>query len=417
MPLYDQIFTNLNIATMTFGVGVGAFGIIHDGVIGVKDGRFDFVGIKKHLPTGSDAITKLDCQGMLALPGLIDCHTHAVFAGNRAWEHAERMSGTSYETIAKSGGGILSTVWDTRQAQVDDLAASATKRLKRLKSEGVTHVEVKSGYGLTLESELKMLKAAHIAAQQAGVGLSTTLLAAHAVPPEFQGDSDGYVDHIVKVIIPKVAEAKRADAVDAFCENIGFTPAQTARVFKAAAEHHLGIKLHADQLSDLGGGGLAAKYSAQSADHLEFANEDSLKAMAKAGTIAVLLPGAFYMLKETQKPPVDLMRQCGVKMAVATDLNPGTSPMVSLQLAMHMACNLFDLSPFEAVQGVTTHAAMALGLHHEVGAIGVGMRADMAIFEMTDPAELTYWLGGVQPAHIICRGRQQTIGETTAFSD
>ena len=395
--MFDRLYTNLNIAAMT--VGGAPYGTIQEGAIGVKDGRLAFIGKEADLDNNNPASVTVDCTGQWVFPGFIDCHTHIVFGGNRAHEFEMRLKGSSYKEIAESGGGILSTVRATREASEDDLAGAAAKRLCRLGEGGVTVVEIKSGYGLTLDDELKMLRAAKKAGQMCDMRVTTTLLAAHALAPEFTGDTDGFVAHICRDIIPQAAATGLADAVDAFCESIAFSPDQVAVVFDAAKKHGLKVKLHADQLSDLGGGELAAKYGALSADHLEFASEASVRAMAKTGTVAVLLPGAFYVLGETQRPPVDMMRKHGVDMALATDFNPGSSPVGSLQLMLHMGCTLFGLTPEEAIAGITRNAAKALGLS-DCGTLEVGKRADMVFFDIEEPAELAYWVGGVEPANI-----------------
>ena len=396
--MFDRLYTNLNLAAMT--TGGAPYGAITGGAIGVKDGRLAFVGPEVELPETHSATESIDCGGQWVFPGFIDCHTHLVFGGNRAREFEMRLKGSSYKEIAESGGGILSTVKATRAASEDELVALAAKRLCHMAKHGVTTLEIKSGYGLTLDDELKMLRAAKKAGQMCDMRVTTTLLAAHAIPPEFTGDTDGFVTHICRDIIPAAAATGLADAVDAFCESIAFSPEQVARVFEAAQKHGLKVKLHADQLSDLGGGELAAKYGALSADHLEFTSEASVRAMAKAGTTAVLLPGAFYVLGETKKPPVELMRKHGVDIALATDFNPGSSPVSSIQLMLHMGCTLFGLTPEEALAGITRNAAKALGLE-DCGTLEVGKRADMVFFDIDEPAELAYWVGGVEPASVV----------------
>lgn len=396
--VFDRLYTHVNIATMT--KDGPAYGAVKDGVIGVTDGRLAFVGRMADLPQNHSASEIINKHGQWVFPGFIDCHTHLVYGGNRAAEFEMRLKGSSYKEIAENGGGIISTVKATRTASEDELATAAAKRLCHMASGGVTTAEIKSGYGLTLNDELKMLRAAKKAGQMCDISVTTTLLAAHAVPPEFAGRADDYVTHICCDIIPETISQGCATAVDAFCETIAFTPKQISRVFDAAKKHGLAIKLHADQLSDLGGGGLAAKYGALSADHLEYASEASVQAMAKSGTVAVLLPGAFYVLGETQKPPVDLMRKHGVDMALATDSNPGSSPVSSIQLMLHMGCTLFDLTPEEALAGITRNAAKALGLGDR-GTLEVGKRADMVFFDIEQPAELAYWVGGVVPSDIV----------------
>lgn len=395
--MFDRLYSNLNIAAMT--TGGAPYGAILDGAIGVKDGRLAFTGPAAELPEGAAEVAE-DCGGQWVFPGFIDCHTHLVFGGNRAREFEMRLNGKSYEEIARAGGGIISTVRATRTASLEDLTVSATKRLKYLAAGGVTTVEIKSGYGLAIEDEIKMLKAAAHAAENCAISVSLTFLGAHALPPEFAGDSDGYIDHICCDMIPAIADTGLAHSVDAFCEGIGFSREQTKRVFDAAKTHGLKVKLHAEQLSDLSGAELAAEYDALSADHLEYVSEKSIKAMAKAGTVAVLLPGAYYVLNETKKPPVELMRAAGVDIALATDANPGSSPVFSLQLMLHMGCTLFGLTPEEALAGITRNAAKALGMPDR-GTLEVGNRADMVFFDIDEPAELAYWVGGLPPSKII----------------
>jgi imidazolonepropionase len=399
--VFDTVYRNLNVATMK--EGETPYGALRDAAIGIKDGRLAFVGAESHLPANHSAGEIIDCAGEWALPGFVDCHTHLVFGGNRAAEFEMRMHGASYEEIARAGGGILSTVKATRAASTEDLAANATKRLKQLKADGVTTVEIKSGYGLTLDDEMKMLEAAKQAADACGVGLSRTFLGAHALPPEFAGNSAGYIEHICTVMIPAIAEAGVADAVDAFCEGIGFSADETRQVFEAAKAHGLKIKLHAEQLSDLGGAALAAEFGALSADHLEYVNADGVKAMGEAGTVAVLLPGAFYTLGETKRPPVEMMRSKGVDMALATDMNPGSSPVGSLQLMLHMGCTLFGMTAEEALAGITRNGAKALGLSDR-GTLEVGKRADLVFFDIESPAELAYWVGGQPLTRMVIGG-------------
>lgn len=398
--MFDMLLRNVNIATMTGG---GApYGAIRDGAIGITDGRLAYVGPAEGLPAGARADDDRHMSGGWAFPGFVDCHTHIVFGGNRAREFEERLNGASYEEIARRGGGILSTVRATRAASEDELTASAAKRLARLRADGITTVEIKSGYGLTLQHELKMLRAAKRAASEVGIDVRTTFLGAHALPPEFKDNKEGYINHICQDMIPAVADEGLADAVDAFCENIAFTPDQTARVFAAAAQHDLRVKLHADQLSDLSGGWLAAQHSALSADHLEYASAASVRAMADAGTVAVLLPGAYYVLQEKKRPPVEMLRNEGVPMALATDANPGSSPVLSLQLMLHMGCTLFGLTPEEAVAGITRNGAAALGLSDR-GTLEEGKRADILLFDIEEPAELAYYVGGTPPIEVICQ--------------
>ena len=396
-PVFDRLYTDINIATMA--ADQPGYGTIKNGAIGVKNGRLAYIGPHKDLPKSAFSSQTTACHGQWALPGFIDCHTHLVFGGNRAREFSMRLNGASYEDIARDGGGIISTVKATRAASLEELIASAVKRLTRLAADGVTTVEIKSGYGLTLKDEEKMLRAAKAATEQVGISVRTTFLGAHALPPEYAGDADGYIDHICNTMLPAIADMGLADAVDVFCEGIGFSYAQTERVFKTAQKLGLPVKLHAEQLSDLSGAALAAQYDALSADHLEYASETSIKAMAKAGTVAVLLPGAFYTLSETKRPPIEMMRSAGVDMALATDINPGSSPVQSLQLMLHMGCTLFGLTPEEVLAGITRNAATALGLTDR-GTLELGKRADIVFFDIEDPAELAYWVGGQPPTYI-----------------
>ncbi len=335
----------------------------------------------------------IDCEGRWILPGLIDCHTHLVYAGSRAREFELRLEGASYEEIARAGGGIRSTVAAVRAASEADLIAESLPRLDALIAEGVTTIEIKSGYGLDLENELKQLRAARALTGRRKVSVTTTLLAAHTVPPEFEGQADAYIGLVCEQIIPAAAEAGLADAVDAFCETIGFTPEQTDRVFAAARAAGLPVKLHADQLSDLGGGALAARHNALSADHLEYLDDAGIAAMAKAGTVAVMLPGAYYFLRDTRPPPIEALRRHGVPLAVATDCNPGTSPMTSLLLAMNMAATLFRMTPQECLAGITRNAARALGIETETGTLEAGKYCDLSIWDIAAPAELVSNIG------------------------
>jgi imidazolonepropionase len=361
--------------------------------LAVAQGQIAGLGTMAQLDPNARGVHELDAEGALLTPGLIDCHTHLVHAGDRAREFEMRLEGASYEDIARAGGGILATVQRTREANAGDLLAQSTRRLTSLMGHGVTTVEIKSGYGLSLKAELKCLQVARELAQHHPVSVVTTLLAAHALPPEFAGRADDYIDHVVQHIIPEAARLKLADAVDAFCETIGFTPAQTRRVFEAAQAHGLPVKLHAEQLSNRGGAALAAEFGALSADHLEFVDEAGVKAMALADTVAVLLPGAYYFLRDTHVPPIALFRRHGVPMAVATDCNPGTSPTTHLPLMLNMACTLFRLTPAEALLGVTRHAAQALGLQRSIGTVEIGKRADLCLWNADHPAELAYAIG------------------------
>lgn len=380
-----MILTNATLATMENGVG-----LVEATAIRLEGDRITWVGREAEAP--GDGGDRIDLGGRLVTPGLIDCHTHLVHGGDRAREFEMRLSGASYEEVARAGGGIVSTVRATRAASEAELLASALPRLDRMLAEGVTTVEVKSGYGLTVADELKMLRVARALERTRPVRVHTSLLAAHAVPPEYQGRADAYLD---EVCIPALHAAHAdglVDSVDGFCEGIAFSPAQIARLFAVAQGLGLPVRLHAEQLSNLGGAALAARHGALSADHLEYLDEAGAAAMAAAGTVAVILPGAFYTLRETQLPPIGLLRRHGVRMAVATDCNPGTAPMTSLTLAMNMACTLFRMTPEEALAGVTVHAAAALGLS-DAGRIAPGLRADLAIWDARHPAELSYRIG------------------------
>jgi imidazolonepropionase len=400
---FDRIWLNARLATLA--EGAESLGIVEGGALAAKDGRIVFAGPQPDLPTGWDAQERIDCEERWITPGLIDCHTHLVFAGNRAHEFELRLKGASYEEIARAGGGIISTVRATRAASEDDLVASALPRLDRLMAEGCTTVEIKSGYGLDLETEARMLRAARRLAQERPVAVTTSFLGAHALPPEAQGDKDRYIDLVCEEMLPAVAREGLADAVDAFCEGIAFSPEQTARVFAAARACGLPVKLHADQLSDLGGARLAAEHGALSADHLEYTSEEGAAALAKAGTVAVLLPGAFYTLRETQAPPVAAFRRHRTRMALATDCNPGTSPLTSLLTVLNMGATLFRLTVEECLAGVTREAARALGRLHEVGTLERGKACDLAIWSIERPAELIYRLG-FNPLHSrVWRGR------------
>lgn len=389
----DRVWHNARLATLA-GNGLGA---IERGVVAARDGRIAYAGAETDAPS-LDAADRVDCEGRWITPALVDCHTHLIYAGNRAREFEMRLQGVTYEQIAREGGGVVSTVKATRAASETELIAMALPRLDTLVADGAGTVEIKSGYGLSLADELKMLRAAKALAAKRKVRIVTTFLGAHALPPDTNGDKDKYIDLVCDAMIPAVAREKLADAVDAFCENIAFSPAQTARVFEAAAKHGLRVKLHADQLSDSGGAALAAKFHALSADHLEHTDEPGITAMKKAGTVAVLLPGAFYFLRETKRPPVDLLRKHGVPIALATDNNPGTSPLTSLLLAMNLAATCFRLTVEECIAGVTREGARALGLHDEIGTLEEGKRCDLAIWNIAQPAELVYRMG-FNPLH------------------
>ncbi|SFU89026.1 imidazolonepropionase [Pseudoduganella namucuonensis] len=385
--VWDALYTNVNLATMVDG-----YGEMRGGAIAVKDGRIAWLGAAAEARAAGDAAVVHDGAGCWLTPGLIDCHTHIVHAGNRSDEFEARLNGATYEDIARAGGGIMSTVRATRAASEDELYAQSLPRILSLLAEGVTTLEIKSGYGLTLEAEARMLRVARRVGATLPVGVATTFLGAHAVPPEFAGRADDYVDEVCAMIAP-LAEQGLVDAVDAFCERIGFSHAQTERVFQAAAARGLPVKLHAEQLSDQRGAELVAKYQGLSADHLEHLTADGIAAMASGGTVAVLLPGAYYFLRDTTPPPVAALRAAGVAMAVATDNNPGTSPMTSLLLAMNMACTLWRLTPLEALAGCTVHAAAALGRRDSVGTLEVGKRADFALWNIARPADLSYAIG------------------------
>lgn len=390
MILADRLITDCHVATMT--EGGPPYGAIEDAAILIKDGRIAWVGPRADLPVHK-AVETDRLGGRWVTPGLIDCHTHLVFGGDRSGEFERRLEGATYEEIARAGGGIVSSVKATREASEDELYASACKRLEGLKATGVTTVEIKSGYGLDHDSELKMLGVARRIGREAGVRVRTSYLGLHAVPPEHKSDRAAYVDKAVDEILPAAHAEGLVDAVDAYCEPIAFTTDEVARLFDKAEALGLPVKLHADQLSDGGGAALAARYHALSADHIEHTTEPGVQAMAEAGVVAVLLPGAFLMLRETKAPPVALLRQHGVRMAVATDCNPGTSPVASMTAALNLACVQFRLTPEEAIAGATRHAARALGLQDEVGTIEPGKAADLAVWDIIRPAELCYWLG------------------------
>lgn len=392
---FDTIWHDARLATLA--PGRSRLGIVERGAVAAKDGRIVFAGPAAELPASADAARRVALDGRLITPGLIDCHTHLVYAGDRAHEFELRLAGASYEDIARAGGGIVSTVKATRAASEDELVRASLPRLDRLVAEGVTAVEIKSGYGLDRATEMRMLAAARQLGRERDIDVVTSFLGAHALPPEAGGDKDRYIDEVC-AMIPAIAGDKLADAVDAFCEGIAFSPAQTARVFAAAQAAGLPVKLHADQLSNLGGAKLAAEYSALSADHLEYTDEAGVAAMARAGTTAVLLPGAFYVLREKQVPPVEALRRQCVPIAIATDSNPGTSPITSLLLIMNMAATLFRLTVDEVIAGVTREAARALGRLPEIGTLEPGKWCDLAIWDIERPAELAYRIG-FNPLH------------------
>ena len=384
----DALWLNARLATVSSSHDLG---ILDRGAIAARDGRIAWVGRMDALPADLSARERFDCEGRWITPGLIDCHTHLVFAGDRSDEFERRLAGETYAEIARSGGGIASTVRATRAANEETLVAQALPRLDALLAEGVTTVEVKSGYGLDTESELTTLRAAKRLEGQRAVSVVPTYLGAHSVPPG--GDHAAYLQSVCEEAIPRIAAEGLAEAVDAFHETIAFTAEETASVFEAARRHGLRVKLHADQLADNGGAELAARFHALSADHLEYTSEAGAAAMGRAGTVAVILPGAFYVLKETRTPPVDAFRRHGVPMAVATDLNPGTSPIASLRLCAHMACTFFGLTVPEALIGMTRNAAMALGRLDEIGSIEVGKRCDLAIWDVEHLAQIVAWIG------------------------
>lgn len=391
----------------------GRYSAIEDAVIVTQGKQIEWVGPRSERPAaGADEC--IDLQGAWVTPGLIDCHTHLVFGGNRSQEFEQRLQGVSYAEISAAGGGIRHTVRHTRDATEDELFASARKRLLALMRDGVTTVEIKSGYGLDLTSERKMLRVARRLGEALPVTVKTTCLAAHTVPSEFAGKADEYVNYVCSEILPKLAEEHLVDAVDAFCETIAFSPAQVMRVMLKAQKLKLPVKLHAEQLSPLGGSSMAAELGALSADHLEYMTADDAAAMGRAGTVAVLLPGAFHMLQETRRPPVDLLRRHGVDIAVASDLNPGTSPALSLRLMLNMACTLFGLTPEEALAGVTRNAAKALGMLDTHGTIEAGKMADFVAWEIERPAELAYWLGGELPSRTVRNGQWRDLAAVVA---
>lgn len=388
----DRIWYNARLATMAPVNHDEPLGLVENGVVATSNGRIVWCGPAAEAPSFA-ASEAIDCGGRWITPGLIDCHSHIVHAGNRTAEFVQRQNGASYQQIAAAGGGIMSTVTATRAATEAELVASALPRIDALLAEGVTTIEIKSGYGLTLEHELKMLRAARRLGLERRVAIAPTFLAAHAIPPEYAGGADAYVDHVCAAMIPAVAQSGLADAVDGFCETIAFTPAQIDRLFACARSHGLAVKLHAEQLSNQHGAALAARHGALSADHLEYLDEAGVAALAEAGTVAVVLPGAFYFLRETQVPPAAALRAAGVPMAVATDCNPGTSPLTSLLTAMNMACVLFGLTPAEALAGVTAVAARALGRQRDIGTLAPGQRCDLAIWSVDRPEDLAARIG------------------------
>ncbi|MCO6059723.1 imidazolonepropionase [Pseudomonas sp. MOB-449] len=400
-----HLWDNCHVATMQGG----KYSIIEDAVLVTYAGRIEWIGPRAELPAIPYDV-EVDLGGAWVTPGLIDCHTHLVFGGDRSREFEQRLEGVSYAEIAAQGGGIASTVRATREASEDELLDSATRRARQLLRDGVTTLEVKSGYGLDLASERKMLRVARRLGETLPITVRATCLAAHALPPEYTGRADDYIEHICNEMLPVLVDEGLVDAVDAFCEHLAFSPTQVERLFKAAKGLGLPVKLHAEQLSSLHGSALAARYQALSADHLEYMTEDDAIAMAAAGTVAVLLPGAFFLLRETQLPPIDMLRKHGVAMAVSTDLNPGTSPALSLRMMLNMACTSFRLTPEEALAGATLHAARALGLADSHGSLEVGKVADFVAWDIQRPAELAYWLGGDLPKRVIRHGQEIDCG-------
>ena len=399
---WDRLLLNATLATFA---GDAPYGLIEHGAIALHHGRIAWLGRMDALPDAPAALAVAveSLDGALVTPGLIDCHTHLVFGGDRAHEFDMRLNGASYEEIARAGGGIVASVNATRAASEEQLFAQSLPRAQALRADGVTTLEIKSGYGLDLDSERRMLRVARRIGRELGISVRTSFLGLHALPPEYRDRRDAYVSLVCDTLLPALAAEGLVDAVDAFCEGIGFSREETRRVFERAKLLGLPVKLHAEQLSDLGGAALVAEYGGLSADHLEHLGEDGIRAMAAAGTVAVLLPGAFYALRETKHPPIDLLRQHGVPMAIATDCNPGTSPLLSLRLAAGMACTLFRLTPQEALRGVTVNAARALGLHDR-GTLAPGQRADLVIWNVKQPAALCYWIGGALVRAVLVGG-------------
>lgn len=399
MQDWTAVYLNANLATMD---GSAPYGAVRDGAVAVAGERIAWVGARADLPRHK--APEQDCGGAWITPGLVDCHTHLVFGGDRAAEFELRLKGASYEEIARAGGGIRSTVARTRGASEEDLITAALPRLDALIADGVTTIEIKSGYGLDTASELRMLRAARALGRLRPITVRTTFLGAHALPPEYEGRQADYVALVIENMLPAVAREGLADAVDVFAEKIAFTPDEARRIFAAAKALELPVKLHADQLSDQGGAALAAAAAALSADHLEYSNDDGIAAMAAAGTVGVLLPGAFLVLRETKLPPIKAMRDTGCRIALASDCNPGSSPALSLTLMMHLACTLFRLTPEEALAGVTRNGAAALGLADR-GRLAPGLRADLALWDIAGPEALSYWLGGMRPRQVVCGGK------------
>lgn len=402
MADWDLLLTDMRIATLRDAAA--DYGVIEDGALAIADGKIAWLGPLSECPA-HDARETRSLDNRWITPALIDCHTHLIFGGNRAAEYEQRLAGVSYEQIAAQGGGILATVNATRAAAKDELHESALRRVRQLAASGVATLEIKSGYGLDVRNELKMLAIARDLGEASGLCVQTTLLAAHTIPPEFRGKADDYISLICEEMLPVVAERKLADAVDAYCESIAFDAPQIAKLFRAATNAGLRVKLHADQLSDGGGAELAAHFDALSADHLEYTSAAGVRAMAKAGTTAVLLPGAFLTLAETRKPPIDALRANGIPIALATDCNPGTSPLCSIPDAMALGSRLFGLTPAECLAGVTREAARALGLEEDRGTLEPGKRADIAIWDIDHPRDLTYWMGVNPLSELLVGGR------------
>lgn len=399
----NTVWYNCDIVTMR----LGKYHLIKHAAIVTQDETILWIGLEKDLQSQGYKIesTAINLQRRIVTPGLIDVHTHLVFGGHRSEEFESRLEGISYAEIAKKGGGIQSTVKETHSESEDSLYQSAKKRVQHLLRDGVTTLEIKSGYGLDLQNELKMLRVINQLKKTFPIEIHTTYLAAHALPENFEGDADGYIDYVINTVLPAVIRSCQIDALDAFCEYLAFSPDQVERLFIAAKKYNIPVKLHAEQLSSLHGSTLAANYNALSADHVEYADRNDAKAMAKSGTAAVLLPGAFYMLGEKQIPPIKAFREEGVKMVLASDLNPGTSPMLSLRLALNMGCVLFKLTPEEALAGVTYNAAHALGLEEEIGSLEIGKRADFVAWDITHASELSYWLGGAISNITVAKGK------------
>lgn len=402
---WEVLFIGFNLATMTDGGQ--SYGELKGSALAIGAGKILWIGKESDLPVYSqEAVKVVQGDGKWITPGLIDCHTHIIYGGDRANEFEMRLQGKSYQEIAENGGGIVSTVKATRAASEEELYQSALKRLSALQAEGVTTLEIKSGYGLDLENEIKMLNVAEKLHQNTSVSVHKTFLGAHTVPQEYKDKPDDYINMVCEQMLPSIAQAKLADAVDVFCENIGFTLEQTEKVFKAAAQHDLKIKVHAEQLSNIGATELASKYKALSSDHIEYLDSAGIAAMAQANMVAVLLPGPFYFIRETQLPPIELLRENNVAMAIATDSNPGTSPLNSILLMLNMACTLFKLTPSEALAGITCNAAKALGVEHSIGKIAQGMVADLAIWDIESPAQLAYQFGVTPLAAVYKQGKK-----------